>query len=117
MGLGQGSTPGKLWGISNVEYSYSIPNISKDYYCYAVHSQLAKMKSEYVALLVLTSPVMGCLGIVPGYCNCLALFYSQVKLSNTYRPVGRGGVRGGLLELPFGLQKILYTVHFKCLTV
>ena len=70
-----------------------------------------------MALLVLTSPVMGCLGTVPGYWNCLALFYSLVELSNTYRPVGRGVVQGGSLKPPFGLQKILYTVHFKCLTV
>ena len=56
-----------------------------------MHSQLAKMESEYVALLLLTSPVMGCLGTVSGYCSCLALFYSLVELDNNYRLVGSGG--------------------------
>ena len=37
---------------------------------------------------------MGCLGTVPGYLNCLALFYSLVELINTCRPVGSGGSRG-----------------------
>ena len=40
-------------------------------------------------------------------------------MQTVFRPVGRGGggVRGVRSNPPFGLQKILYTVHFKCLTI
>ena len=37
-----------------------------------------------MALLLLTSSVMGCLGTVPGHHSCLAAFYFLVELYNNY---------------------------------
>ena len=37
-----------------------------------------------MALLLLTSSVMGYLGTVPGYHSCLAHFYFLVELNNNY---------------------------------
>ena len=68
--------------LFHVYYSCNIASNSKDYYSnniyYAVqsvHLELAKMESECVALLQLSTSVMGSLGTVPGYHSYLALFY------------------------------------------
>ena len=74
-----------------------------------MHSQLAKMESEYV----ITSVNFICDGM-SGDCtwisySCLALFYSLVELNNNYRLIGSGGSRG-FARTPFWPPKdFIYT--------